>query len=84
MEKTYVFDFNIQDWCKWLEIEASSKEEAIKKFQSMSTEDIVSKGIMYNVATVTDLDISYVTKDGQLQKLADGTDIEDYEEKEEE
>lgn len=53
----YILSFNIEDWCKHLEIEADSPEEAENKLYAMTTEEIVNQGCMYGVFRITDLDI---------------------------
>lgn len=53
----YVLSFNIEDWCKHLEIEADSPEEAENKLYAMTTEEIVTKGCMYGVYAIKDLEV---------------------------
>ena len=55
--KTYILNFNIEDWCKHLEIEAENEQEAEEKLYRMTTEEIVAKGIMYGVYEIKDLEV---------------------------
>ena len=51
----FTFDFNLEAWIRYLEIEADSYEEAVTKLNKLSLDDIASKGYCEELS-IKDLD----------------------------
>lgn len=51
----YTFDFALEAWIRYLEIEADSYEDAVKQLNDLSLDDIASKGYCQD-SNITDID----------------------------
>ena len=57
MTKTYVLNFNLEEWVKYLEIEANNEEEALEKLGSMTTQEIFNNACCSDCPCITDIDV---------------------------